>query len=65
MHRNSHPRLQFGFSKLTEKEKYKQDEEAQEPFLVKKKQHSPEGAKNKTHLCSLIDTEFKREIVKY
>ena len=34
-HRNSPPRLQFCFAKFTEKEKYKQSEEAQEPFAVK------------------------------
>ena len=28
-------RLQFGFPKFTEKEKHKQDEEAQKPFSVK------------------------------
>ena len=33
--RSSLIRLQFGFSKLTEKEKHKQDEEAQKPFPVK------------------------------
>ena len=27
-------------------------------------ENSPEGAKNKIDLCSLIDTEFKKEIVK-
>ena len=35
LHRSSLTRLQFGFPKLTEKEKYKQDEEAQKPFPVK------------------------------
>ena len=32
------------------------------PF--KEKENSPEAANNETDLCSLIDTEFKREIVK-
>ena len=36
LHRSSPPRLQFGFPKLTDKEKHKQDEEAQEPFSVKR-----------------------------
>ena len=35
LHRNSLTRVEFGFPKLTEKEKHKQDEEAQKPFLVK------------------------------
>ena len=35
MHRSSLTRLQFGFPEHTEKEKHKQDEEAQKPFPVK------------------------------
>ena len=31
---------------------------------LKKKENSPEGANNETDLCSLIDTKFKKEIVK-
>ena len=31
---------------------------------LKEKENSPEAANNETDLCSLIDTEFKREIVK-
>ena len=64
MHRSSPPRLQFGFPKLTEKEKHKQDEEVQKPFPVKGQENSPEVANNETDLCSLIDIEFKREIVR-
>ena len=29
-----------------------------------KAQNSPEGANNETELCSLIDTEFKKEVKK-
>ena len=36
MHINSPPRLQFSFPKLRKKEKYKQNEEAQESFPVKR-----------------------------
>ena len=35
LHRISLTRQQFGFPKLTEKEKHKQDEEAQKSFPVK------------------------------
>ena len=38
LHRGSLPRLQFGFPKLTEKEKHKQDEESQKPIPVKGKE---------------------------
>ena len=31
---------------------------------LKKEENSPEVAKNETDLCSLIDIEFKREVVK-
>ena len=31
---------------------------------LKEQESSPEGAKNETDLCSLRDSEFKREIVK-
>ena len=31
---------------------------------LKEQENSPEAANNETDLCSLIDTEFKREIVK-
>ena len=41
MHRSSLTRLQLGFPKLTEKEKHKQDEEAQKPFPVKATRESP------------------------
>ena len=36
LHRSSLTRLQFGFPNLSEKEKHKQDEEAQEQFPVKR-----------------------------
>jgi len=36
LHGSSPPRLQFGFPKLKEKEKYKQNEEAEESFPVKR-----------------------------
>ena len=35
LHRNSLTRVEFGFPKLTEKEKHKHDEEDQKPFPVK------------------------------
>ena len=35
LHRGSLTRLKFDFPELTEKEKHKQDEEAQKPFPVK------------------------------
>ena len=31
---------------------------------LKEQEKSPEAKNNKTALCSLLDTEFKREIVK-
>ena len=31
---------------------------------LKEQENSPEAANNETDLCSLTDTEFKREIVK-
>ena len=31
---------------------------------LKEQENSPEAANNKTELCSLTDTEFKREVVK-
>ena len=31
---------------------------------LKEQENSPEGQKNKTNLCSLTDTKFKKEIVK-
>ena len=33
-------------------------------FQVKEQKNLPEGANNETDLCSLTDTEFKKEIVK-
>ena len=54
MHRSSPP----SFPKLTEKEKHEEDDKAQE------QENSPEGANNETNLCSVTDTEFKREIMK-
>ena len=33
-------------------------------FQLKEQENSPEGANNETDLCSLIDTKFKKEIVK-
>ena len=58
-------RLQFCYPKLTEKEKHKQDEEAQKSFPGKGTgEFSPKAVNNETDLCSLIDIEFKREIVK-
>ena len=64
MHRSGLTRLQFGFPKLTEKEKHKQDQEAKKPFPVKEQENSPKAVNNETDLCSLTDIEFKREIVK-
>jgi len=32
--------------------------------LIKEQENSPEAANNETNLCSLIGTEFKKEIVK-
>ena len=31
---------------------------------LKEKENSPEGVNNEIELCSLIDTKFKRDIVK-
>ena len=36
LHRNNLSRIQFGFPKLTEKEKFNQNEDAQEPFPIKR-----------------------------
>ena len=33
-------------------------------FQLKEQENSPKAVKNETELCSLTDTEFKREIVK-
>ena len=66
MHINSLPGLQYLFylnsknkkniSKIKIPRKHSQ---------LKEQKKSPEGAKSETDLCSLIDTEFKKEIVKY
>ena len=63
LHRSSLTRLQFGFPKLTEK--HNQDEEApRKHSQLKQLENSPKGVNNETDLCSLTDTEFKRETVK-
>ena len=62
MHRHSPPKLQFGFPKLTEKEKHKTKKLRNHSQL--KEQNSHEAANNQTHLCSLTDIEFERETVK-
>ena len=62
MHRSRPARIQSGFPKLTEKDKCKQDEEAQKPFPVKGTEFT--RSHNETDLCSLRDMEFKRETVK-
>ena len=59
MHRSSLTRLQFGFPKVTEKEKHKKDEEAEKPFPVKEQENSPKAVNNETDVCSLTDLEFK------
>ena len=64
MHRSSLTRLQFGFPKLTEKGKHKQDEEAQSHHHLKEQDNSPKAYSNETDLCSLTDIEFKREVLK-
>ena len=64
MHRSSLTRLQFGFPKLTEKEKHKQVKKFRSHSQLKQQENSPEATNNETDLCSLTDTEFKREIVK-
>lgn len=53
MNRSSLTRLQFGFPKLTEKEKYKLDEEAQKHSQLKEQENSPKAVNSETDLCSL------------
>ena len=63
LHRSNLTRLWFGFPKLTEKGKHKQNKKLRNHSQLKE-QNSPEAANNETDLCSLTDTEFKKEIVK-
>ena len=51
----------YSLASPNSQKKHKQDEEAQKPFPVKGK---GEAANNGTDLCSLKDTELKRELVK-
>ena len=53
-----------GFLKFTEKEKHKQNEEAQIHPQLKEQENSPEEANSETDLFTIIDSEFNREIVK-
>ena len=64
MHISSLIRLQFGFPKLIEKEKHKEDEEAEKHSQLKEQENSPKADNNETDLCSLTDNEFKREVLK-
>ena len=64
MHRSSLLRLQFGFPKLIEKEKHKEDEEAEKHSQLKEQENSPKADNNETDLCTLTDIEFKMETVK-
>ena len=43
--------------------KNQQNEEAQEPFPVKK-QNSPEGADDEADLSNLTDTKFQKKVIK-
>ena len=62
--RNSSPRLQFGFRKLTEKKKNISKTKKLRNHSQLKEQNSHEAASNETDLCILTDIEFKRDIVK-
>ena len=64
LHRNSPPRLQFGFPKLTEKKNIKKMQVLRNHSQLKEQENSPKRANNETNTCSLLDTEFKKEIVK-
>ena len=64
MHRSSLTRLQFGFPKLTEKEKHKKMKKLRNHSQLKQQENSPKAVNNETDLCSLTDIEFKREVLK-
>ena len=64
MHRSSLTRLQFGFPKLTEKEKHKQDEEHRNHCQLKEQENSPKADNNERDLCSVTNIECKREVLK-
>ena len=63
MHRSSLTRLQFGFPKLKKKKNISKMKKLRNHSQLKE-QNSHEAANNETDLCSLTDTEFKREVVK-
>ena len=63
MHRRSLTRLQFGFPKLTDKNTSKM-KMLRNQSQLKEQENSSKADNNETDLCSLIDTEFKRETVK-
>ena len=63
MHRNSPPNIQSDFPKHREKKNHKM-KKLRNHSQLKEQENSSEAANNETDLCSLTDTEFKREIVK-
>ena len=64
MHRSSLTRLEFGFPKLTEKEKKSKMKKHRNHSQLKEQEISPKAVNNETDLSSLTDIEFKKEIVK-
>ena len=65
MHRNSPPRLQYLVSLNSKKKKnITKMKKLRNHSQLKEQEDSPEAANNESDLCSLIDTEFEREIVK-
>ena len=63
MHRSSLSRLEFGFPKLTKRNTSKM-KKLRNQSQLKEQENSPKAANNETDLCSLTDSEFKREILK-
>ena len=65
MHRYSLPKLQKLVSLNSQKKKnISKMRKLRNYSQLKEQENSAEVAKNDTDLCSLIDTEFKRKIVK-
>ena len=63
LHRNNPPILQFGFPSSQKKKIVSKMKKLRNHSQLKE-QNSPEEANNEKDVCSLRDTEFKRDIVK-
>ena len=64
MHTNRLIRLQLASLNSPKKKKISKMKKLRKHSQLKEQENSPEVANSGTDLCSLIDTEFKREIVK-